>query len=147
MEPLRGHIVRILSDEDFVVDLGERDGLTVGDYIAVLSDKPEPLAPSLSIELRAFKATVLVTDCSDSFSIARTYKLKKPSTGTLGLSISLTAIQPKYSPVDAPEQVEKLKVAEGHKRPIERDNSPIREGDIVVKVTEEQADRGYMIVE
>ena len=148
IEP-RGKIVRILSDEDVIIDLGERDGLHEGDHVAILSGEAESIQEGYDGHIIGFKNTLLITECSHTFSIASTYKLRKVNRGGMGIGSATASLElfritqpPKYE-----EEVETLNVARGQDKPVVVGDEAVCVGDSVIKVSSSQAERGFMLVD
>ena len=148
IEP-KGEIVRILSDEDVIIDLGDQHGLREGDHVAILSDESESIREGYGGRIIGFKNTLLITQCSRTFSIASTYKLRTVNRGGMGIGISSASLElsritqpPKYE-----EQVETLNISRGQDKPVIGGDEPVCVGDSVIKVSSSQAERGFMLVD
>lgn len=145
----KGSIVRILSNEDIIIDLGKSDGLEEGDHVAILSGEPLAVRGEGKGKILSFKNTLLITECSEHLSIASTYKLRTVNRGGMGLGGLSTPSEfyrlsqpPRYE-----EVVETLKIAPGHDQPVEGADEPICRGDSVIKVSSAQADRGFILLD
>lgn len=136
-----GKVVKIMSDRQLVINIGENKGASVGDYVGVIDpDKEKVSDPSEGTavgEIVYFKASLRLTHVSAHLSVASTYRTRTVNKGgVMGVSVSKMLDSPKWE-----KEVENFPVA-GVER---REGAELSVGDDVIVVAKEIADVGFLL--
>ena len=149
-DKIQGKVLRVLSDQDIVLDKGEADGVKEGDYIAIIDN------PSSGIDfvqngkglgkLTTFKASLRITQVTANLSIASTYRMINVNVGGLGLGVTGAA---SYSHLISPpreeKRIQKIEGSESVNAKMSKRKVSIEEDDVFWVVPKHIADSGFSL--
>lgn len=135
---LQGKVARVLNSMEVAINIGSTNGVEVGMKFDILSDKKEDICdPDTNDVLGSLdrpKVRVLVSQVTEKFAIASTYRKKEVNVGGIG------GMGPSFAKVLSPpkwiEKVETLKTSERTWEDLEESQSYVKTGDPVVQVVE-----------
>ncbi|HJP91231.1 MAG TPA: hypothetical protein VJ875_04700 [Pyrinomonadaceae bacterium] len=140
-EPLRGKVARILNSTELVINLGSKDGVTVGMDFDVLDPKGEDIKDPDTGEtlgsLQRPKVRVKIKSTQERLSVASTFRETQVNVGGRGpdwitptVRLSDILLPPKYV-----NKQETLKTTEKTWEDLDEKESYVKTGDPVVQVT------------
>lgn len=135
-EPIRGKVARILNSREMVINVGARNGVTVGMRFGVMDAKgediPDPDTGELLGSLERPKVEVEVAKVQERFSVASTYKQESVNVG--GAGIGMSPFSELLMPARWETRYETLKTEEKTWEDLEEEYSYVKTGDPVVQV-------------
>jgi hypothetical protein len=139
-DPIRGKVARILNTHELAMNIGQRDGVTVGMHFDVLDPKGEDICDPDTHEVLGSvdrpKVRVKVTRVAERLAIAATYREMKVNVGgegpTLDFGLTKYLLPPAWVTVR-----ESLKTNERTQDHLDEAESYIKTGDPVVEVPAE----------
>lgn len=144
--PIRGKVARILTSRDLVINVGSREGVTLGMLFDVMDPKGEDITDPDTHEVLGSvarpKIRVQVTTVQERLAVATTFKKKQVNVGGRG---TWTAGAAGFADLLAPPRwvtkYETLKTDEKTWEDLDEKQSFVKTGDPVVQVieTSEQA--------
>jgi len=141
-EPLKGNIAAILNERELVINIGANKGVKIGMKFKVMSEEPlkilDPNNNEILGEIDREKVRVEVIEVQEKLAIARTYKTRHISGGSLYPWTALATYfsrEPFAEPKDVPET---LKVKDSNlPQTLSEKESYIKKGDRVIQLLEE----------
>lgn len=137
---LQGKVARVLNSMEVAINIGSASGVEVGMKFDIMSDKKEDICdPDTNDVLGSLdrpKVRVLVSQVTEKFAVASTYRKTSVNVGGIGRRIG-----PSFSKVLSPpkwiEKVETLKTSERTWEDLDESQSYVKTGDPVVQVVED----------
>lgn len=145
--PIRGKVARILTSRELVINVGAREGVTVGMYFDVLEPKGEDIADPDTGEILGSvarpKIRVQVASVQERLSVASTYKKTQVNVGGRGTGLAVGAgIAELLTPPKWVTKYETLKTHEKTWENLDETESFVKTGDPVVQVIETPSESG-----
>lgn len=149
-DKIQGTVLRVLSDQDVVIDKGHEDGISEGDYIAISSDSESNLEFSENGkklgQLITFKASLRVTQVTDNLAIASTYRMVDVNVGGMGFSLtSSPGLAQLTSPPKREKRLQKIESNESLDAQISQQKIKVENGDLFYVVPKHVADSGFLL--
>ena len=149
-DKIQGTVLRVLSDQDVVIDKGQEDGVSEGDYIAISGDADSNLEFSEngkeSGKLITFKASLRVTQVTDNLAIASTYRMVDVNVGGMGFGLTNSpGLAQLTSPPKHERRIQKIESNEKLDAQISQRKVKVENGDIFYVVPKHVADSGFLI--
>ncbi len=149
-EQVSGKVIRILNDQEIVLNRGATEGLAEGDYVGIIDPETEDMTDPDTEEnlgsIRRYKVALRVTQVSERLAIAATYKTKRVNVGGTGDPTRGLFGFPLTTPAKYETRVEKLRLSEHAAKPLGPSESRVQEGDQFEVITEETAESGFTLV-
>jgi len=147
---IQGKVLRVLSDQDIVLDKGEEDGVNEGDYIAIVD---EPISNIEFVrdgkdlgKLTTFKASLRITQVTANLSIASTYRMINVNVGGFGLGTTGAINFSQFaSPPKTEKRIQKIESDQSINAKISKRTVRIEEGDAFLIVPKRIADSGFLL--
>ncbi|GAA1780721.1 hypothetical protein [Streptomonospora arabica] len=103
-EGLSGRIVRIVSNQEVLINKGTDDGVSVGEIFVVISSETEEVKDEATDEvlgkIRKVKIPLKVTEASERMSLLHTYRTVSVNVGGEGLGLGRMFAAPKWETQD-----------------------------------------------
>jgi hypothetical protein len=147
-QPIRGKVARILNSRELAINVGSKDGVTVGMKFDVLEPKGEEIKDPDTGEvlgsLARPKVRVRVKSVQERLSVATTFKEYEVNVGGVGSSLTaglegMGRISDLLKPPKYVKKVETLKTEEKTWEDLDEKESYVKTGDPVLQVMEEPA--------
>jgi hypothetical protein len=137
--PIRGKVARILTSRELVINVGMREGVTVGMYFDVMDPKGEDVTDPDTLEVLGSiprpKVRVQVTTVQERLAVATTFKKTQVNVGGRGTAFAATAgIAELLTPPKWVTKYETLKTHEKTWEDLDEKESFVKIGDPVVQV-------------
>lgn len=142
---IEGKVARILNDREVVLNRGSSHGIEVGMYAAIVDLSGEEIRDPDTDEilggLMRFKKTLMVSQVSEKFCIASTFRTKRVNVGGKGLFGS-SQFDSLFDPPKYEKQVERLRLSESDPQPLDESESAVTSGDPFEIISETRARAG-----
>lgn len=145
-QPIRGKVARILNSRELAINVGSKDGVTVGMKFDVLEPKGEEIKDPDTGEvlgsLSRPKVRVRVKSVQERLSVATTFKEYEVNVGGVGSSLTaglegVGRLSDLLRPPKYVKKVETLKTEEKTWEDLDEKQSYVKIGDPVLQVLEE----------
>lgn len=142
---IEGKVARILNDREVVLNRGRIDGIKVGMYAAIVDPSADVIRDPDTNEILGglvrFKKTLMVSQVSEKFCIASTFRTKNVNVGGKGFlgagQFDYLFQAPKYE-----KQVERLRLSDSDPQPLDESESAVALGDPFEIISETRARAG-----
>ena len=137
--PIRGKVARILTSRELVINVGTREGVTVGMYFDVMDPRGEDVTDPDTHEVLGSvprpKVRVQVTTVQERLAVASTFKKTQVNVGGRGTGFAVGAgIAELLTPPKWVTKYETLKTHEKTWEDLDEEESFVKTGDPVVQV-------------
>ncbi len=138
-KPIRGKVATILNSRELVINIGEKDGVTLDMKFEVLDPKGEDVIDPDTKEILGSvsipKVRVKVAQVQEYLSVTRTYKKQRINIGGGGPDFGFaTALMPPKWII----KYETLKTDEATREDLDEEKSYVKTGDPVIQVFEDE---------
>lgn len=138
---IRGKVARILTSRELVINVGSKDGVTVGMYFDVMDPKGEDITDPDTLEVLGSiprpKIRVQVMAVQERLAVAATFKKKQINVGGQGSSFAAAAgLAALLTPPKWVTTYETLRTTEKTWENLDEKESFVKTGDPVVQVLE-----------
>lgn len=149
-DKIQGTVLRVLSDQDVVIDKGHEDGVSEGDYIAISGDTDSNVVFSEDGKnlgkLITIKASLRVTQVTDNLAIASTYRMVDVNVSGMGFGLtSPPGLAQLTSPPKHERRIQKIESSEKLDVQVSQRKIKVENGDIFYVVPKHVADSGFLL--
>ena len=145
-----GKVAQIVSDQEVILNRGSDQGITEGDYFAILDPKTlEVEDPETSESLggiRKVKIVVRVTSVAPKLSLARTFRTRRVNVGGNGYGGISSIVAAMGEAPRWVDEVETFASPEDGPRQISPSESIVRIGDPIEKLPYSSSEQGAVSV-
>jgi hypothetical protein len=135
-DPIRGKVARILNSRELVLNIGSKQGVSVGMYFEVLDANGEDICdPDTGEVLGSIdrpKVRVQVTSVQESLCMASTFKKARVNIGGRGYG-AVAGLSDLFQPPKYVDKYETLKTTEKTWENLSEADSYVKTGDPVVQ--------------
>ena len=150
LTPIRGKVARVLNTREIAINVGVKDGVTVGMYFNVMDlqyeDIRDPDTDEVLGSIERPKVRVKIIHVQEKLSLATTYRKERVNTGGRDF-LSLGPFARSLMPPNWVTKYETLSKIEEHRDVLDEEGSYVKIGDLVVQVIEEVNTEGEVLTE
>ena len=137
--PIRGKVARVLNTREIAINVGVKDGVTVGMYFNVMDlqyeDIRDPDTDEVLGSIERQKVRVKIIHVQEKLSLATTYRSKRVNTGGRDF-LSLGPFARSLMPPNWVTRYETLSKIEKNRGVLDEEDSYVKIGDPVVQIIE-----------
>lgn len=135
---IQGKVARILNSRELALNIGTKQGVSIGMLFDVLDPKGEDIRDPDTHEilgsLQRPKVRVKIISVQEFLSVASTYRSKEINVGGIGDLVGSGRLSSMLLPAKYMKQYETLKTTEQTWEDLEEDMSYVKTGDPVISV-------------